>query len=117
MATSSPRTSLQLTAIKLAHTLIWAVFAGCILAIPVAAWHSSYRAAAWLVGVVAIEVVILALNNLRCPLTAVAARYTEDRRDNFDIFLPVWLARHNKVIFGTLYVVGTAFAVVSWSRT
>jgi hypothetical protein len=23
-----------------------------------------------------------------------------DRADNFDIYLPVWLARHNKVIFG-----------------
>jgi hypothetical protein len=30
---------------------------------------------------------------MRCPLTGIAARYTDDRRDNFDIYLPPWLAR------------------------
>jgi hypothetical protein len=36
----------------------------------------------------------------RLALTNVAARYTNDRRDNFDIVLPLWLARYNKIIFG-----------------
>jgi hypothetical protein len=58
---------------------------------------------------VAVEVLVLAFNRWRCPLTDVAARHTSDRRDNFDIYLPEWLARHNKVIFGTLYVAGLAF--------
>ncbi|MBB1092471.1 hypothetical protein HUU61_14375 [Rhodopseudomonas palustris] len=40
---------------------------------------------------------------MRCPLTAVAARYTDERADNFDIYLPIWLARHNRLIFGTLF--------------
>ena len=56
------------------------------------------------------------MNRWRCPLTAVAARYTEDRRDNFDIYLPQWLARHNKVIFGALYCAGVVFAVARWVR-
>jgi hypothetical protein len=34
------------------------------------------------------ETVVLVLNGWRCPFTGVAARYTDDRRDNFDIFLP-----------------------------
>jgi hypothetical protein len=51
-----------------------------------------------LTGVVVVEVVVLALNNLRCPLTGVAARYTEDRRDNFDIYLPLLLAHYNKLV-------------------
>ncbi len=38
--------------------------------------------------------------------TDLAARYTEDRRGNFDIYLPVWLARQNKTIFGTLFLAG-----------
>ena len=50
-------------------------------------------------------------NRLRCPLTGVAARYTEDRQDNFDIYLPLWVARYNKQIFGTVYVVGVAFGL------
>jgi hypothetical protein len=32
----------------------------------------------------------------------VAARYTDDRRDNFDIYRPLWLARPHKPVFGWL---------------
>jgi hypothetical protein len=42
---------------------------------------------------------------------AVAARYSGDRRANFDIDLPEWLARHNQRIFGSLYVIGVAYLV------
>ncbi len=99
----------RLRAIKLAHTIVWAFFAGSILAIPVLAWLGRLRAAAVLIAIVAVEVVILVLNGMRCPLTGVAARYTNDRRDNFDIYLPEWLARHNTLIFGALYVAGVLF--------
>jgi hypothetical protein len=40
---------------------------------------------------------VLWLNGWRCPLTDVAARYTDDRRANFDIYLPEWLARYNEL--------------------
>jgi len=113
LPTDARRTALVM--IKLAHTLVWAIFAGCILAIPIVSWHGEHRAAAWLTVIVAGEVAVLVLNKLRCPLTAVAARYTEDRRDNFDIYLPEWLARHNKLIFGTLYLAGVVFAFVQWA--
>jgi hypothetical protein len=42
---------------------------------------------------------------------------TDERRDNFDIFLPHWLAKYNKHIFGALYVAGVTFALVQWMRT
>ena len=116
---SQPSTAIRsntLTAIKAAHTLVWALFAGCIVAIPVASWHGEHRAAAWLTAIVFVEVAVLALNGMRCPLTAWAARYTIDRRDNFDIYLPLWLARHNQSIFGALYVAGAAFALLRWLR-
>ena len=64
---------------------------------------------------VSFEVFILAVNRWRCPLTAVAARYTADRRPNFDIYLPEWLARHNKGIFGTLFVLGLLFTLARWN--
>ena len=41
---------------------------------------------------------------MRCPLTDLAARYTDDRRANFDIYLPLWLAANNKRIFGSVFV-------------
>ncbi len=34
-----------------------------------------------------------------------------DRRDNFDIYLPLWLARYNKLIFGWLFVAGLLFTL------
>lgn len=103
-----------LRAVKLMHTLVWALFAGCILALPVVAWHRQFSTALLLIALVLVEVVILLANRLRCPLTAVAARYTDDRRDNFDIYLPLWVARYNKHIFGTLFVAGVLFTVVVW---
>jgi hypothetical protein len=95
---------------------VCAFFALSILAIPVFAWLEEYTYAAVLIAIVFVEVLVLLLNGLRCPLTTVAARFTDDRHENFDIYLPRWLARHNKLIFGTLYVLGIAFTVVRWTR-
>ena len=78
--------SVALQAVKFVHTLAWAFFAGCI-----------------------------AINGWRCPLTDVAARYTADRRDNFDIFLPELLARHDKLIFGSLFVAATVYTLIAWA--
>ncbi len=104
-----------LAVVKLAHTVVWALFAGCIVALPVASWFGEHRLAGWLAAIVAGEVAVLLFNQWRCPLTSVAARYTSDRRPNFDIYLPEWLAEHNKLIFGALYVAGVAFALVRWA--
>lgn len=104
----------KLRALKLLHTLVWAFFAGCILAIPVLGWAGRYAAAAVLSGIVLLEVLVLALNGWACPLTGVAERYTAERRDNFDIYLPAWLARHNKRIFGSLYVLGVLATALLW---
>jgi hypothetical protein len=106
----------RLFAIKLLHTVVWAVFAGCILAIPVLGWQGRLLGAGILCGVVFVEVVVLAFNHWHCPLTPVAARYTPDRRDNFDIFLPEWLARYNKQLFGWLYVAGLVYVAYLWLR-
>lgn len=103
-----------LRAIKLVHTVVWALFAGCILALPVVAWSGHFRAALVLIAVVLVEVLVLLLNRFSCPLTGVAARYTEDRRPNFDIYLPLWVARYNKQIFGSLFVAGVLFTWVLW---
>jgi hypothetical protein len=109
--------TLRLRAIRVLHTAVWAVFTSCILAIPVLASQGRFGAAAMLAAVVLGEVVVLWLNRWSCPLTAVAARYTDDRSANFDIYLPEWLARYNKQIFGPLYVAGVAYAVARYLGT
>jgi hypothetical protein len=103
-----------LKAIKVVHTIVWVLFAGCIFAIPIASLYGNNQAAFWLAAIVFVEVAVLALNKWRCPLTSLAARYTTDRSANFDIYLPEWLAKHNKVIFGTIYLVGVGTAGVHW---
>jgi polyferredoxin len=108
--------SATLWAIKTTHTIVWAAFAGCIVAIPVASWRGEHRTAARLSAIVAGEVAVLVFNGWRCPLTSLASHYTDDRRQNFDIYLPEWLARNNKLVFGALYLAGVAFALARWAR-
>ena len=103
-----------LMAIKLLHTGVWAVFVACILAIPIAAWMRRFDGAAWLSLFVWIECAVLAINRGRCPFTDMAARYSHDQAPNFDIYLPVWLARYNKLVFGTLFVAGELLVLWRW---
>lgn len=105
-----------LAAVKLVHTAAWAFFVACIVVLPIAAWRAEFRLAAWLAVIVLAEAAVLALNRWTCPLTAVAARYTHERQPNFDIYLPLWLARWNKHIFGPLYVAGLVFALWCYFR-
>ena len=104
----------MLLAIKLVHTAFWALFAGCILAIPIAGWLARFDWAMGLTALVLVECAVLLANGWTCPFTRLAERYTDDRRDNFDILLPAWLARHNKRIFGTLFVAGELLVIWLW---
>jgi hypothetical protein len=101
-------------AVKIVHTIVWAFFAGSILGIFACAWAGAHQGAAVFTALVMIEVAVLALNGLRCPLTAVAARYAADPENDIDIYIPRWLAKHNKLVFGTLYVVAILFAASRW---
>jgi hypothetical protein len=103
--------------IKLLHTAVWIFFAGCIFAIPAAGAKGEFRAAAMFSGAVLIECAILACNRGRCPLTDLARRYTDERRDNFDIYLPLWLARNNKAVFGTIFLLSELFVLARWSAS
>jgi hypothetical protein len=100
--------------IKLLHTAVWALFAGAIIAIPIAAGLDAWRLVVGLIVLVSAECIVLAANRMRCPLTGIASRYTEDRQDNFDIYLPLCLARYNKQIFGTLFVLGLVITLYLW---
>jgi ABC-type uncharacterized transport system permease subunit len=114
----SDETSLlkMLVTIKLAHTAIWAILAGAILAMPVMALRARFKAGVVVTTIILIECGVLAVNGGRCPLTDLAARYTDNRTANFDIFLPVWLAANNKTIFGALFVAGELLLLLCWLR-
>jgi hypothetical protein len=113
MTVTTQRTRALVT-VKVLHTVVWAFFVVCIVAIPVAGLFRRFGLAWILTGLVLLECGILLGNGGRCPLTDVAGRFTEERRPDFDIYLPVWVARWNKVLFGALFVVGVIFTV--WLR-
>jgi hypothetical protein len=114
MLREAVRSARALLALKLIHTAIWGLIAGCILALPLAAWLHRFDWAAGLAAITLLECLLLALNRGRCPLTNVANRLTSDRSPAFDIFLPAWLARYNKQIFGTLFLLNGLAALVLW---
>lgn len=104
----------MLKLIKLAHTLVWAFFVACIVGIFLATARDRFGLASILIGVVWVEVVVLVVNRMRCPLTDIAANYTADRRENFDIDLPRWLAANNQRLFGALFVLGMVYTLLRW---
>jgi hypothetical protein len=106
----------KLRQIKLLHTAIWAVMAASILALPWLAWLGRFRWAFGLTLLITGECLVLAVNGGRCPLTDIAARYADDRACNFDIYLPLWLACYNKLIFGFLFVAGEVIVLWRWAR-
>ena len=104
----------MLPAIKLLRAVIWALMAGSIVVLPVAGLLRKFRWAATITFIILLVCGVPAANGGRCALTDLAAKYTADRRPNFDIYLPNSLAEHNKVILGTLFVVGEGVVVASW---
>ena len=103
-----------LIAIKIVHTIVWALFAGAILMLPWFILRQRWRWVVTLTSLVLLECAVLAINGMRCPLTDLAARYTTNRADNFDIYLPVLLAHYNQRIFGSLFATEMMWA--GWRR-
>ncbi|MBC2838691.1 hypothetical protein [Robiginitalea sp. SC105] len=96
----------KLLTIKIIHTLIWAFFVaviGYVLYSGVADRVTPYT---WVgIALVIGEGVTLLIFRMFCPLTLIARKYSDSQKDNFDIFLPNWLAKHNKLIFTSIFVV------------
>ena len=56
------------------------------------------------IGLIVLEGIVLLISNKVCPLTIVARKYSDSTKDNFDIYLPNWLAKWNKLIYTTLFI-------------
>jgi hypothetical protein len=112
LAKAETRTALF--AVKVAHTVVWVFFVACILAVPIAAGLHRFKLSGVAAALVFGECLVLAVNRCRCPLTDLALRYAEEDSPNFDIYLPRSVARYNKQIFGTIFVLGGLFALAEW---
>ncbi len=93
--------------IKIIHTIIWAIMVAAILYILYCGLTNQFNILLWVsIGLIFLEGLALLLNKWNCPLTSIAARYTPDRTDNFDIYLPIFLAKYTKTVFSALFVIG-----------
>ncbi len=102
----------KLFQIKLIHTLIWAFFVIVIFYVVYSGITNTVTVYTWIaVALVIGEGLVLLVFRMFCPLSLIARMYSDSEKDNFDIFLPNWLARHNKVIFTAIFLFGLLIVV------
>ncbi len=93
----------MLRIVKSIHTLIWLVMTGATILLFRAVLVQSFDFLFYISsGLIMAEIVVLTINGWVCPVTPLAARYTDNRRANFDIYLPNFIARYNKQIYSVI---------------
>ncbi|XVJ66965.1 MAG: hypothetical protein HEQ40_12635 [Lacibacter sp.] len=93
-----------LTLIKLLHTIIWIFFNVVLFYLLYAVITNRIDHWVWIcIGLVVLEIITLLVFKWFCPLTVWARKYSDSSRHNFDIYLPEWLAKHNKLIYGVMF--------------
>lgn len=103
----------KLLAIKLLHTLIWAFLVVVIFYVLYSGIYDKVTTYTWIgIGLVLLEGLVLLVFKMFCPLTLVARQYSDSEKDNFDIFLPDWLAKHNKLIFTTIFIIALLLVLI-----
>lgn len=111
MSKHSSSTS-KLLIIKVVHTVIWAFFVLTLMYILYSAIIDRITLYTWTaIMLIVLEGVVLLINGWRCPLTTLGEKYTEQTEVGFDIFLPRWVAKNNKLIFTTIYIIGILLVV------
>jgi hypothetical protein len=94
----------KLTLIKIIHTAIWIFFNGVIFYMLYAAIVRKLDIWLWMgFGFVCLEGLTLLAFKSHCPLNLLARQYTNSTQDNFDIYLPSWLAKYTKLIYTTIF--------------
>ena len=97
----------KLTIIKSIHTLIWFVLSSAVLYVLWSGVSGYVTRWSWICALILFaEALVLLLFEGSCPLTKIARRYSTAQQHNFDIYLPEFVARYNKQIFGALFLVG-----------
>ena len=96
----------RLTLIKSIHTLVWVFFNIVIFYLFYAVVMGKIDKWVWIcLGLIGFETITLLMFKMICPLTLIARKYSDSAKDNFDIYLPNWLARYNKLIYGSIVAI------------
>lgn len=96
---------MKLTLIKSTHTLVWVFFNVVLFYMLYAVLVNKLDTWLWIgYGLIIGEGITLLFFKFYCPLTLLARKFSQSTKDNFDIYLPNWLARHTKLIYTSLFV-------------
>ena len=95
----------KLIIIKIIHTLVWLFFNVVLFYMAYAVIINKIDKFIWIgMGLIVLEGIVLLIFNKVCPLTIIARKYSDSTKDNFDIYLPNWLAKWNKLIYTALFI-------------
>ena len=108
----------KLVLIKIIHTIIWLFFNLVLFYIAYAVIVDKIDKYVWIgIGLILLEGLILLIFNKMCPLTIMARKHSQSTKDNFDIYLPNWLAKNNKLIYTTFFIIivcGIIYRMATW---
>ena len=96
----------KLFLIKTIHTFVWLFFNAVLIYLFYAGISNKIDKWTW-IGLLlfVVEGLVLVVFKMMCPLTIMARKYSASTKENFDIFLPEWLAKYNKTIYTSLLVI------------
>ncbi len=93
----------KLVLVKLLHTVIWLFYNVVIFYLLYAVIADKIDKWVWIcISLIGLETLILIIFKKVCPVTLIAKKYSDSDRDNFDIYLPNWLAKYNKTIYSVI---------------
>ena len=93
----------KLILVKTLHTVIWLFFNVVIFYLLYAVIINKIDIWVWIcLGLIVMEAIILLIFKSMCPVTLIAQKYSDSTKANFDIYLPNWLAKYNKLIYSMI---------------
>ncbi|MBK9732886.1 MAG: hypothetical protein IPO83_16660 [Chitinophagaceae bacterium] len=96
----------KLKMIKIIHTIVWIFFNIVLGYLAYAAIAGKIDKWVWIgISLIVLEGIVLLIFGNRCPLTVMARKYSDSSADNFDIYLPNWLAKYNKLIYTSIFLI------------
>jgi hypothetical protein len=96
----------KLILIKIIHTMIWLFFNLVIFYMLYAVIADKLDKWLWIgYGLIIMEGITLVAFKFFCPLTILARKYSNSTKDNFDIYLPNWLAKYTKLIYSGIVAI------------
>ena len=103
--------NLKLGLVRVIHTIIWVFFNVVIFYLLYAVVVDKIDKWVWIcLGLILLEGIILIVFKKICPITLIARKFSNSQQENFDIYLPNWLAKYNKEIYSIIVL--TAIVVL-----